>query len=56
MAIGFHLDDIEEAHLLHNYYDKPIGAPIHDDDDYNDRELPPIGAPIHDDDYKGENF
>ena len=55
MAIGFHLDDIEEVYLLHNYYDKPIGAPIHDNDN-DDKELPPIGAPIHDDDDKGVNF
>lgn len=52
MSIGFHFDDIEEIYFLNKDNNKPIGAPIHDNDDMDyDKKidtLPPIGAPYHD--------
>lgn len=54
MSIGFHLDDIEEEYFNKRYGYKskripPIGAPFHDNEDYqNEEHIPPIGAPFHD--------
>ena len=55
MSIGFHFDDIEEAHLISHDDFSPIGAPIHDlDEEIDIFNLPPIGAPIHDNDKNSE--
>jgi len=55
MSIGFHFDEIEEAHLISHDDLPPIGAPIHDlDKEIDIYDLPPIGAPIHDNDKNSE--